>query len=317
MLGLAVGTRYFDSLDATRTAVRGIDLRALLGESARSHASVAMTRISESTMLLRELGAVCEESKDASADVQGVLNAIADVCFIAQTELNALSSQLRRCEERPDTAVVVAESAYRKLRRITSRTQWLLAPLVGRSADVSEQEQDIVEGGLIVRRLYSAFRKALVPCTDEDASVLPALRSGAQALTALLTDSGSFELRVQDYQILVGLQDRIRAWVRSNGPIAEARRIYADLSAFAELTRTVNNRQELRTHDALMLDTVLRDAFPTMLGDEHAQARLFFALTDLDGLDDMLDALAMKVRTAPTEAAFLDLRLRATQLRGV
>lgn len=315
MLDLAAGTRYFDSLDETRVAVRGIDLRSLLGEPAWSHATLAMTRISESSSLLKELGSVCESSTERapSDDVRGTLNAIADVCFIAQTELNALEAQLRRCEARPQVAVVVAESVYRKLRRIASRTQWLLAPLVGRSADVSEQELDIVEGSIIVRRLYSAFRKALSP-VDGDATILPAMRSGAQALTALLSDPRSSELRVQDYQALVALQDRVKTWIRSSAPLHEARNILSDLFAFAELTRMVNRRQELRSHDAVMLDCVLRDAFPTMLGDEIAKENLLYALDAIEGLDDMMDALAARLRVDPTESTYLDLRLRAAEL---
>lgn len=315
MLNLAAGTRYFDSLDATRTAARSVDRRTLLDET-DGQSIFAMSRLSDVAMLLRELGADCEIStmRTKSDDVREMLTSIADTCFVAQTELSALKGQLRHCESRPQLAAVVAESAHRKLRRIASRTQWLLAPLVGRSADVGEQEADLVKGSVIVRRLYSTFRKSLVQCTDDDVSVRPAMLSATAAISTLLRDSRAAELRVQDYQVLLELQERVDSWLRVNGTPTAARNIHADLSAFAELTRMVNQRQELRAHDAVMYRCVLRDAYPALQGDMAAREQLLDALESLEGADDTLDAIADCVRLEPNEAAFFDLRLHVREL---
>jgi hypothetical protein len=311
VLDLAAGTRFFERLESLRIDASSVPLH---GPQAIRHGTQAAVIIGRARSLLAELGGTADTASAKVDDLRDIYLSLSDVCVLAQCELRTLTQQLERTATRADLVVVVAESTFRKVRRIVGRAQWLLAPLIGRTADVERQEQEIVSNSITVRRLYGQFRRAIVRCTSDDASVMSAMRAAAIAVAALLGHVDAYELRIQDYQLLGELQARIEGWIRENGRPAAGRRIHADVSAFAELTRMVNRRQELRAHDQGVLAAIADGAFPALLGDDAARDALV-ALTDrLVGLDDALDAIAERLHGYASETTFLSLSKRAQAL---
>lgn len=258
--------------------------------------------------VLRELGDVAEAS-GATPRHKVVLTAIADSCFLARSELKPLLGQLQL--GRADDSTI--ETMFRKMRRICTRVLMLLGPLVGRRVDLTAEHHEIVESSIALRRLYTRFRRSLVPC-DDDAQVPAALDAGAASLAQLLGHVDSHDIRVQDALVFREMLARLLGWVSDSGTPEAGRRLHSDLTALADLLRFVNQRQELQAHDAEVISAALA---MSEAGVAMSDA-LLMMLVPLEGLDDALDAARAQLAASATEdaASAVRERLRTLSTRG-
>lgn len=303
---------YFDVIEGLRAALRATAPR---GQSPFIDVGAATRILADCIAALRELGGVADNAAAIAAPPRhgerDALTSIADSCFLAQSELKPLLLELQRANA-PDAGLAAVEATFRKLRRICTRLLMLLGPLVDRRVDLTAEQQEIVEASIAVRRLYTRFRRSLVPC-DDDAQVPVALRIGASALSQILNHVSSHDIRVQDAQVFRSMLARVLGWLGDSGSTEAGRRIYSDLTGLADLLRLVNQRQELRAHDAEVIDAALSmcDADPSG-GQSHA---LLMLLVPLEGLDDALDQTRERLTQAgtPESVAAVSERLSALQ----
>ena len=284
---------YVDVFEHLRAQLGDAQVRQSLRAAGPSAESVARADkvLRDSLDALRELGAGAEGTMEAigadagpaSAQHRTALSSLADLCFVARRELQPLAPRLARNDE----VATTLESVYRKLRRICARVLALLGPLVGRFVDLTDEQQEIVEVSIAVRRVYTRFRRSLVTTLTDDDSVKRALEAAAASIAQLLTHVDRTDLRLQDVMLIRGLQERIATWFRESGTPDAGRRIHADLLTTSDLLRLVNQRQELRVHDTEVIDTALG----LISAGAAARETLIMMLGPLEGMDDELDAL--------------------------
>lgn len=141
---------------------------------------------------------------------------------------------------------------------------------------------------LAIRLAYARLRSRLlrdVNVNDDDALLLW-LRHAGTSLTVLRSQAVHDALRLDDKVLIEQLHQRVLGWVRdvrNNGTesMLAARRLHTDLRGFAHLLDNVNNRSELRDHDAAVLREALQEP------DPNAQRAL---LDNIRGRDLALDA---------------------------
>ncbi|HSI05093.1 MAG TPA: hypothetical protein VLC93_11465, partial [Myxococcota bacterium] len=211
-----------------------------------------------------------------------------------------------------DEARTTLEAVYRKLRRICARVLEILGPLVGRSIDITNEQQEIVEVSIAVRRVYTRFRRSLVTSLTDDESVTRALDAAVASITQLLAHVDRTDIRAQDVALITGLRERIATWFRERGSVDAGRRIHADLVTTSDLLRLVNQRQELRVHDAEVIDTALS----LVSAGAASREPLLMILGPLDGMDDALDALRAALAAEPSDAVLSAIEARLSTLRS-
>jgi hypothetical protein len=219
----------------------------------------------------------------------GTCDGVAAYCFALQHELRPVADALSRCEADHEEILVACDRAGRKLRRSLSALASTLARAEGRPSNLPESWVDRAGSAVAVRTLYAKFRKALASGPDgtDSAQVARALRRAATALAVLCGDEDFGEVRIQDRLLLRSLQRRILAWGRSPH-VQEGLRLYGDIWAAGELLRAINMRQELRAHDADLVEGVCA-SLETEFQNERALREILGRLRALRGLDDELD----------------------------
>lgn len=206
----------------------------------------------------------------------------ADVAFGGALELGAVARKLHDGLGEDDL-LSLTETAYRKARRAIRAILRATGDLTDGHGPGGEPE---VAHALSVRALCTQFRRSLrAPTGEGPDEVLTSLRYAASALATLLTSREAESLRASDRAMLRGLRDRILAWARSDKRSSEGLELLGDVSTTADLLRGINQRQELRAHDAAVL-AELRDGL-------HARelTATFARAEVLRGLDDRLDDL--------------------------
>lgn len=237
---------------------------------------------------------------------------LADICFAAGLELNRAAGQLGRATSLDD-ALVAQETAGRKLRRavravLEAAEERGLGRL--RAGEHLRHHFSVdLAATLALRRLYADFRRALRPAHDSSPeAVLTALRYAAGALASLISSADYARARVSDRAILRRLQHRLFAWAHGGKPPDRGLELLGDVGTVADLLRGINRRQELKVHDAELLERLGAEPGP--------EAEAFLRdLPALYGLDDQLDALIERSRRAPDRALVDQARLRLAALR--
>jgi hypothetical protein len=213
---------------------------------------------------------------------------VGDLCFGAMLELNRALRALRSADD-VDDRLVALETAARKLRRsVRAVADGAHARGLG-SAGLGEklrrrQDSDL-RSALAVRRLYAGFRRSLRVATEQTPDgVMTALRYAAGALAALVSDGDYERARVSDRRLLRCLQQRLLVWARGDKELEQGLEILDDICTSADLLREINRRQELRRHDAELLDALLARGSSELAASASC-------LSPLHGLDDELDGL--------------------------
>ncbi len=236
-------------------------------------------------------------------------SSLADICFAAIWELSRAAAELSRTRS-PDDALSAVETALRKLRRavhaVLDAARSVSLPEL---ADGWRSERQIadLECALVVRRLYTEFRRSLRrPQVGAPDAALTALRYAAGALATLIASNGYQHARVSDRVLLRRMQARLLSWARQGQGADEGLQLLEDVCTCADLLRGVNRRQELRLHDLTVLQELQSHPSEDISEWLSGLSRLF-------GLDDALDALVEQARRGPTAELIAQLRVRLEQ----
>lgn len=237
---------------------------------------------------------------------------LSDVCFASGFELSRAARELARPGD-VDARLSAAETACRKLYRalhaiFEATRETSTAGALGAQL-LRKRKATELERALVVRRLYAEFRHSLRRANDDSReSVLTALRYAAGGV-ALLTASPHYgAIRASDRALLRRLRDRLLEWSHAGKPASEGLQLLEDIWTSADLLRDINRRQELRAHDAELMRSLAGDSLL-----DHAG--WLTSLERLKGLDETLDGLAARLRSAPNSNELLvEIMLRLAQL---
>jgi hypothetical protein len=318
------GAELLPLLRATEAEAATLDLRAAeeSGEVERVivHLQALLTRGIDSMIALQEAHSrtrnadrVPESDDDWFSQLTPVMAApgVADFCFAGILETRRAARELEAAEL-PDERLVAAETACRKLRRglravLTAARQELTTTPPPPELDPHEAHD--LQSSLAVRRVYSTFRRSLQRPTDDSfEAVLTALRYAVGALATLVAAPEYAEIRTSDRALLRRLRERALEWARHQGPREVGLQLIEDLWTSADLLRGINQRQELRAHDAALIQELT--SFPAT--DPIAWFKRLEALT---GLDDALDALIERGRRSLSTELVREATARVTALR--
>lgn len=233
---------------------------------------------------------------------------LANVCFAGALELTRVLRELDSAHEISDM-LVAAETARRKLLR-AARAVLDAADDVVDDEPAWRHEGSDLGAALVVRRLYSRFRRSLRRAAGDDAeAVLGAVRYAAGALATLVTSPAYAEARISDRTLLRRLHARTLGWAREDRGVTSGRQLLDDVWTTADLLRGINQRQELRAHDAAA-------SVVAMQGPGDSPDRWRTALDALVGLDDELDGLVERALEPCDPRLVADaIRARLIQLR--
>lgn len=318
---LAELARLATRLGVTETLLLTAD-DAAVPTLAQDTADVLARTISITSSLDRLEAVETEESSFASDDEPatwiGMRSAVlksaslSDVCFASGFELNRAARQLSQAVD-VDARLGAAETACRKLYRalhaIFEATRETSAAAARGAQLLRKRRATELERSLAVRRLYAEFRHSLRRANDESReSVLTALRYAAGGV-ALLTASPHYgAIRASDRELLRRLRDRLLEWSHAGKPASAGLQLLDDIWTSADLLRDINRRQELRAHDTELMRSLASDS-------QLDHAGWLASLERLKGLDDTLDGLAARLRTAPSGNELLvEVLLRLGQL---
>lgn len=208
---------------------------------------------------------------------------LANVCFAGALELTRVLREVDSAHEIADM-LAAAETARRKLLR-AARAVLDAADDVVEDEPAWRHEGSDLRAALVVRRLYSGFRRSLRRAAGDDAeAVLNAIRYAAGALATLVTSPAYAEARLSDRALLRRLHGRTLEWAREDRGVTSGRQLLDDVWTTADLLRGINQRQELQAHDVAASKVAVQG-----LGDAPDVWRA--AVEALIGLDDELDVL--------------------------
>jgi len=213
---------------------------------------------------------------------------IGDLCFAGQLELQRALRELAAARTFDDQ-LTACETAHRKLLRAAGAV--LDTARIAGYHDALDAEDHVRSEALdcgpalAVRRAYAAFRKGLRrPEDNSPEAVMAAVRYAATALATLVSTPAYSDVRASDRIALRGLRRRALAWARDDRSPREGLRLLQDVWTCADLLREINQRQELRAHDAALIRSLLD-------GPNGEPGEWMTRLERLTGLDDELDEL--------------------------
>ena len=163
-----------------------------------------------------------------------------------------------------------------------------------------------LERSLTVRRAYRIFYTDVDPTHDPSSGPIgPRLRRAATSIAKLCGRPIYPSMRVHDRYSLRMIQQRLQAWLAPNDSdprLVEAAgvRLFQDIAHLTELMLGVNERPELRLHDARISASV---AESLERGDIDVPGAIE-ALAVIKGRDANLDAMLASA-TLPSMAALL------------
>jgi hypothetical protein len=168
-----------------------------------------------------------------------------------------------------------------------------------------------LERSLAIRRAYRILHADVAPGVDpRGPEVGLRLRRAANSIAKLAGRPIYASMRVHDRFMLRGVQRRLQAWLVPSSEDPKAReaagvRLYQDVAHLAELMLGVNERAELRKHDAEIASETVRGLEGGQLDVPRAAERL----RAIQGRDLELDTLLAE--PSPPPAGALLTRLRA------
>lgn len=227
-----------------------------------------------------------------------------DMGFFARSDLkNSLEVLIAAATHRHDQMTLASncESGLRRLRKALISVESAIFEFEGHPPP--ERQWIDVEVSLQIRKLYWNLRRE----TGEEARTRN--RSLERRLRAVLYRILAFRelsvypfLRVDDRVNMRQLMKRILDWLNSDDHNdALGRRLWQDLSNFAEILVQVSHRQELQDHDLRLISKAYRALFPFGARRRTVPEELLGELQRLLGLDDELDRLISAEATQPVE----------------
>lgn len=223
---------------------------------------------------------------------------VADIAFLASTELHQKLATLRRLHEGMVGWEVVGEcgSALRRVVNSLTALEVVLCEVEGLEPRLTYATE--LSRSLQVRRQYRLLRQAI---GDEPAEheIRRRLRRIGTRIAMLIGHEIYPNLRVHDRSQIRKLQERILDWLMCDGEtgacLLEGQRLWQDFDGFAGLIHQVSRRQELEEHDSVLLTRLMsrpEEALADAFREEGAA---------LEGLDDELDTLIDQSAPDPAE----------------
>jgi hypothetical protein len=286
--GVSQVLAHYDAI-ATQRASQ-LDLEAHVGETPRE---------------------LCGEVERAMVEDVG-LRRIQNLAFIARMGLRARVTMLDGLGEAPGKweLIAAAGSALREIMKALGALAVAVCAAEGLPEPATFYVTEL-ERSLAVRRAYRIFHADVAPGNEPTGlEVKPRLRRAANAMAKLVGRPIYASMRVHDRFSLRAMQRRLHAWLALAGAASVAHeaagvRLFQDLAHLTELMMAVNERAELRAHDARVIEAQIG-----ALEAGHAElAGALSALRAIEGRDAWLDAV-MTAR-APIDEAALLARLRA------
>jgi hypothetical protein len=242
--------------------------------------------------LLERIIARYESAEPVAAP--GSREQLTDLCFMARMELRARAETLLRLGHAEDVLRVVdaAASVWRKVLATLVAAERALCSLAGLSSAMPHVHAQDVARSLAVRKAYASFRAAIHALPTPDPANLQGTLRRVGVCFAQLVGRDIYEhLRVHDRVHFTAQQTKVLQCLRGeHGENTQACfRLFQDVVAFAGMLVLVNNRTELREHDAALVDTWL----PLLASapERVVPAAALAALKPLHGRDDELDRL--------------------------
>ena len=238
-----------------------------------------------------------------------------DMTFFARADLkNSLEVLIAWDTLRHDQMTLAShcESGLRRLRKALISVESAVFEFDGQQPPTRQWFD--VEVSLQIRKLYWNLRRETGKDRGEN-SLEKRLRSVLYRILAFRELSVYPFLRVDDRVNMRQLMKRILDWLNSHErDEGRARRLWEDLSSFAEILVQVSHRQELQDHDLRLVAKAYRTLFPFGGECQRVPDELLAALQSLLGLDDELDRLITAGNARPVEAWREPLRRLQTQL---
>ncbi len=227
-----------------------------------------------------------------------------DMAFFARTDLkNALEVLISSATHKHNQMTLASncEGGLRRLRKALISVESAIYEFEGRAAP--ERHWFDVEVSLQIRKLYWNLRRETSGRGKEgEKSLEGRLRAVLYRILAFRELSVYPFLRVDDRVHLRRLLSRILDWLNSvERDETVARRLWQDLSSFAEILVQVSHRQELRDHDLRLVARAYRTLFPFGARRRAVPEDLLAELQTLLGLDDELDHLIAGGASQPVE----------------
>jgi hypothetical protein len=264
----------------------------------------------EDVFFERVLDAAVERCEPSSVE------AVGDIGFLARLELHHRSERLARLAGNTNHAAIIGEcdSALRRIRKAL-----MTIDLAFERAGIGKAQLDYaseLEISLGVRRAYGKLRARVKAIGEPSGDAIYAqLRAIGTALATVVGWKGYSSLRVRDRMQMRELQRRLLEWFRTERDPVHGHRLWQDIDCFVRMLADVNQRQELREHDA----RVIEQAWARVSADEVLSRETLQSLESLEGLDDELDALLVadeREDAGKWRASLARLRDQLTRSRG-
>lgn len=271
-----------------------------------------LTTVEQHYSTLREIGdPLFPAATDSLSDIGLMFSSelavrdVIDLAFFARTDLRAAHEALVSGATRNDGILSLAsncEAGLRRLRKALVSVESAIYEFEDRKAP--ERHWFDVKVSLQIRRLYWNLRRETGGETVDDDALERRLRAALYRIVAFRELSVYPFLRVDDRVEMRQLLKRILDWLNGEQRNSlDGRRLWQDLSAFAEILVQVSHREELRDYDRQVVMRAIQTLFrhpyspPTSL-----PAELKTTLETLLGLDSELDRLITAETPPPVEA---------------
>jgi hypothetical protein len=271
--------------------VRAIEEASALLQSAQEHYERFGTIADEQVAGTESLDDI---GKLISSEIAG--QEIADLLFLARTELRGTLQDLIASVDQEDFLRVASscDSGLRTLKRTLISVESAIYEYEG--IDPPMRQWSDLEISLQTRRIYSELRRDVLLGPKPTDPTLADRLAGVHDRLDRLRDLEIYPLlRFDDRVTMRELRRRISTWVIQDPPdLVDGRRLWQDLTGFAELLKEVNHRQELRQHDRAQLRRAYHQLFGRVAHAPEVPADLIHQLESLHGLDDELDDLLLR-----------------------
>jgi hypothetical protein len=246
-----------------------------------------------------ELCGLVERAMSEDVGIQRIQN----LAFIARMGLRARLSLLDALGPAPSKWELIAacSSALREVMKALGALALAICAQEGLAEPATFYVTE-VERSLAVRRAYRIFHADIAPAHEpHGAEIKPRLRRAANAIAKLVGRPIYASMRVHDRFGLRSMQRRLRAWLAATTGTtahdAAGLRLFQDLAHLTELMMSVNDRAELRAHDARVAESQLA----ALEQGAASVAAALSALRVMEGRDAWLDA-AMGAASPPEKA---------------
>lgn len=228
---------------------------------------------------------------------------IGNLAFVASAQLRTAIERLEAAitEANPLSMVSVGDAALRQFSRGLLPIESAIYEFEGKVPPIRVWGD--LQTSLQTRRLYGDLRRRFLSIAEpDDVHLEERLWEMGRELANLRTADIYTQLRIDDRLQIRGLLRRISEWLadEERKPI-DGRRLWQDLTTFANLLSQVNNRQELQEHDSRIVAQAYQTLFRRPPFPSEIPMAILARFHAVLGRDDELDALIFGADDASIE----------------